>query len=122
MKAKLLVLPVQSLATTENQQQKQSCCKIANHLSFSPWRRRMHQEEKWISSSQAHGCIKVFGAQVVILFENLENDLDLKRLAHKQIPVIIVQFFTHKYINYHKEFYCNSKTHVTARSKHIRSV
>jgi hypothetical protein len=32
MKAKLLVLPVQSLATTENQQQKQSCCKIANHL------------------------------------------------------------------------------------------
>jgi hypothetical protein len=54
----------------------------------------MHQEEKWISSSQAHGCIKVFQAQVVILFENLENELDLKRMAHKQIPIIIVQFFT----------------------------
>jgi hypothetical protein len=53
MKAKRLVLPSQSLATTENQQQKQSCCKIMNHLSaFSPWRRRMHQEKKWISSSE----------------------------------------------------------------------
>jgi hypothetical protein len=32
MKAKRLVLPAQSLPTTENQQQKQSCCKITNHL------------------------------------------------------------------------------------------